>query len=143
MAKNTMMMRTYTELIKIPTFEERFKYLQIHGSVGVDTFGFERYLNQTFYRSREWKDIRRYVILRDNCCDLGDPGREILDRPIVHHMNPIMLQDLKDMTEFVMNPEYLITTSHITHNAIHYGDSDLLMKDPIERRQNDTCPWKH
>lgn len=138
-----MTMRTYTELIKIPTFKERYEYLRLSGVVGSDTFGFDRYINQLFYRSREWKDLRREVILRDDCCDLGDPERPIMGRPIVHHMNPISLKDLNNMTDIVMNPEYLITTSHITHNAIHYGDSDLLMQDPIERRLNDTCPWKH
>ena len=136
------MMRTYTELIKLPTFEERFAYLKIGNGVGVDTFGFERYLNQKFYRSKEWKDIRRYVILRDECCDLGDLDRPILGRPIVHHMNPLSIEDINSLSDLVLNPDYLITTSHITHNAIHYSDEDLLMKNPVERTKNDTCPWK-
>lgn len=136
------MIRTYSELITIPTFQERFEYLKIGGAVGEDTFGFDRWLNQVFYKSKEWLDVRDYIIIRDNGCDLGIPGREIHGRILVHHMNPISLEDIYNRTDFLTNPEYLISTMHITHNAIHYGDEDLLMKDPIVRRPNDTCLWR-
>lgn len=136
------MIRTYSELIRIPTFEDRFRYLQLHGAVGKDTFGFDRYLNQQFYRSKEWRELRRQIILRDNCCDLGDLEHEIFERPIVHHMNPILVKDLSEMTEYVMNPEYLVTTTHRTHNAIHYGDESVLENGFANRSMNDTCPWK-
>lgn len=136
------MIRTYSELITLPTFQERFEYLKIGGAVGEDTFGFDRWLNQVFYKSKEWFDARDYVIIRDNGCDLGISGREIHGRILVHHMNPISLEDIYNRTDFLTNPEYLISTMHITHNAIHYGDEDLLMKDPIVRRPNDTCLWR-
>lgn len=136
------MIRTYTELSKIRTFEERFRYLQLKGTVGMDTFGFDRYFNQLFYRSKEWKDIRNYVIARDEGCDLGVEGYEIYGRVYVHHMNPIKLDDIKDATEFLLDPNYLITTTLRTHNAIHYGDEDLLITAPVERFANDTCPWR-
>lgn len=134
--------RTYSELIKLSTFEERYRYLQLDGKVGEETFGFDRYLNQIFYKSKEWRSVRNHVILRDNGCDLGIEGREIHGRILIHHMNPITKEDILNRTDFLMNPEYLISTIETTHNAIHYGDEDLLMKDPIERRKNDTCPWK-
>lgn len=134
--------KTYSELITIPTFEERFKYLQLNGRVGVDTFGFDRYINQNFYRSREWKRIRDQIILRDNGCDLGLDGYEIYGRIYIHHMNPILVQDIIHQSDFLLNPEYLICTTHTTHNAIHYGDESLLITAPIERKPNDTCPWK-
>ena len=134
--------RTYTDLSAIPDYEARFRYLQLNGRVGSDTFGFDRYLNQRFYRSREWKRIRDFVIARDNGCDLGIPGREIYGKILIHHMNPLIPEDVMNATDFLLNPEYLITTTHNTHNAIHYGDKDLLMLDPVERRPNDTCPWK-
>lgn len=134
--------RTYSELIELPTFEERYRYLQLDGKVGEETFGFDRYLNQMFYKSKEWRSVRNHVILRDNGCDLGIEGREIHGRILIHHMNPITKEDILNRTDFLMNPEYLISTIETTHNAIHYGDEDLLMKDPIERRKNDTCPWK-
>ena len=134
--------KTYSELITIPTFEERFKYLQLNGHVGVDTFGFDRYINQNFYRSREWKRIRDHVILRDNGCDLGLEGYEIYGRIYIHHMNPILVQDIIHQSDFLLNPEYLICTTHTTHNAIHYGDESLLITAQIERKPNDTCPWK-
>lgn len=134
--------KTYSELITIPTFEERFKYLQLNGRVGVDTFGFDRYINQNFYRSREWKRIRDQIILRDNGCDLGLEGYEIYGRIYIHHMNPILVQDIIHQSDFLLNPEYLICTTHTTHNAIHYGDESLLITAPIERKPNDTCPWK-
>ena len=134
--------RTYSELIKLPTFEERYRYLKLDGKVGEETFGFDRYLNQIFYKSKEWRSVRNHVILRDNGCDLGIEGREIHGRILIHHMNPITKEDILNRTDFLMNPEYLISTIDPTHNAIHYGDEDLLMKDPIERHKNDTCPWK-
>lgn len=137
-----MSIRTYSELITIPTFEERFKYLQLKGSVGKDTFGYDRYLNQLFYQTIEWKRLRRDLIIRDCGCDLGVEGYEIHGRIIIHHMNPITKEDLLDRTDYLMNPEYLICTTHSTHNAIHYGDESLLVTAPIIRSKNDTCPWK-
>ena len=138
------MMRSYSELITIPTFEERFEYLKLDGNVGDETFGFDRYLNQRFYRSAEWKRIRDMVIVRDNGCDLGIEDRQLYDRIVIHHMNPITERDLiNNVKEMVMDPEYLICCSKITHNAIHYGDDSLLVKSVItERTPNDTCPWK-
>lgn len=136
-------MRTYTQLIKLPTFEERFEYLKLDGTVGEDTFGFDRYLNQIFYRSPEWKRVRDEVIIRDNGCDLGIPGHEIYGRILIHHMNPIAVKDILDRADILLNPEYLISTVHRTHNAIHYGNINLLPKGPIIRTPNDTCPWKH
>ena len=137
-----MIIKRYSELKRLPNFKERFDYLRLNGVVGQDTFGFDRIFNQMFYRSKEWKRLRDYVIARDNGCDLGIEGYEIHTRPIIHHMNPITLDDIRENTEFLMNPEYLITTIHSTHNAIHYGNEDLLPKDPIVRTRNDTCPWK-
>ena len=137
-----MIIRTYSELIKLPTFEERFQYLKLDGDVGVETFGFDRYLNQAFYSSDEWKSIRNQVIIRDNGCDLGIEGREIYKRIIIHHMNPITKEDLLYRTEYLLNPEYMICTMKNTHDAIHYGDENLLFKDPVERKPNDTCPWR-
>ena len=138
-----MSIRTYSELILLPTFEERFKYLQLNGRVGDDTFGFDRYINQNFYRSSEWKRIRDQVIIRDNGCDLALEGHEIYGRILIHHMNPITVKDVELSTEYLINPEYLISDTHNTHNAIHYGDEKLLMKGPVVRTKNDTCPWKH
>lgn len=137
-----MSIRCYSELITLPTFEERFKYLQLNGQVGKSTFGFDRYINQNFYRSSEWKRVRNEIILRDNGCDLGMEGYEIHGRILIHHMNPITIADIESMSEYLMNPEYLISTVHNTHNAIHYGDENLLIKESIERKPNDTCPWK-
>lgn len=135
--------KTYSELSKLTTFKERFEYLQLNGQVGKDTFGFDRIFNQRFYRSREWRACRDFVIMRDNGCDLGIEGHDIQAcRVIIHHMNPILLSDIENHTDFLLNPEYLITTIHSTHNAIHYGDDSLLMVDPIDRVKNDTCPWK-
>lgn len=139
----TMIIRTYSELITIPTFEERYKYLKIGGKVGEETFGFERYLNQEFYKSYEWQSIRRQVIVRDLGCDLGIKDREIHGKIIVHHMNPITIDDIIEASDFLLNPEYLICTLKSTHDAIHYGDESLLIKAPVERMKNDTCPWKH
>lgn len=145
MTKGTMTMtsiKTYSELITLPTFEERYRYLRLRGSVGEDTFGFDRYLNQKFYRSVEWKRIRDQVIIRDNGCDLGLEDRAIHGKIMIHHMNPITEKDIRYLTEILLNPEYLISVSHNTHNAIHYGDEDLLIKAPIVRTKHDTCPWK-
>ena len=138
-----MSIRTYSELILLPTFEERFKYLQLNGRVGDDTFGFDRYINQNFYRSTEWKRIRDLVIMRDNGCDLALEGYEIYGRILIHHMNPITVKDVELSTEYLMNPEYLICVTNNTHNAIHYGDEKLINKGPVVRTKNDTCPWKH
>lgn len=137
-----MSIRCYSELSKLKTFEERYRYLKLDGTVGEDTFGFDRYLNQVFYRSRRWKDVRNQVIIRDCGCDLGIDGRDIHGRIIIHHMNPIGLKDLEHESENLLNPEYLICVTHNTHNAIHYGDESLLQLDPVERTANDTCPWK-
>lgn len=134
--------RTYSELITLPTFEDRYKYLKLNGSVGEETFGFDRYINQKFYNSQEWKSIRDYIIVRDQGCDLGIEGYEIHGRIYIHHMNPVLLKDVMYRTEYLTNPEYLITTTHSTHNAIHYGDENVLIKTPIERSKNDTCPWR-
>ena len=137
-----MSIRTYSELITLPTFEERFRYLQLEGKVGEDTFGHDRYLNQMFYTSDEWRRIRRDVIVRDNGCDLGIQDREIHGLIIIHHMNPITIEDIINRSEFLLNPEYLISTVKNTHDAIHFSDERILITDPIERRPNDTCPWK-
>lgn len=140
--KTMTICRTYSELIKLKTFEERFEYLSLAGKVGEDTFGFDRYLNQRFYTSEEWKKLRRDIIVRDLGRDLGIPGRE-LDRNIqIHHMNPIVKSDILDQTDFLLNPEFLICTSAVTHKAIHYGDKERLLRDPITRRAFDTCPWR-
>ena len=139
-----MMIRTFNELRSLKTFEERFDYLQLHGKVGLDTFGFDRIFNQMFYRSKEWKRMRDDIIVRDLGRDLGIEGREILyGKIVIHHMNPISIKDIEESTEFLLNPNYLITTTPNTHRAIHYGDKSLLTLDPVERRPNDTCPWKH
>lgn len=139
-----MIIRTYSELITLPTFEQRFEYLRLGGRVGEDTFGFDRYLNQMFYRSDYWRDVRDEVIIRDLGCDLGILEREIPEgvNIIVHHMNPITKDDIVNRTEYLLEPEYLISTIDITHKAIHYGDISLLMSNPIERRKFDTCPWR-
>lgn len=135
--------KTYSELIALNTFEERFKYLKLGGSIGKETFGFDRYINQAFYNSQDWKKVKDFVIIRDNGCDLGMDGYEIHGRIYVHHMNPIFIEDILYKTDYLINPEYLISTTHLTHNAIHYGDETLLIKAPICRSKNDTCPWKH
>ena len=137
-----MTIRTYEELITFPTFEERYRYLRLVGKVGEDTFGYDRWMNQMFYRSAEWKRIRDLVIIRDNGCDLGIEGRDISDKIIIHHMNPISAIDIKHSTENLMDPRYLICTTLNTHNAIHYGTELNLVSDPIERTPFDTCPWK-
>lgn len=137
-----MIIRTYSELITIPTFEERYDYLRLGGKVGEETFGFDRYINQLFYRSKEWKSIRDHVITRDNGCDLGIEGREIYGKILIHHMNPITKDDILQRSEYLLDPEYLITTIKNTHDAIHYGDRSLLITSPVERSRNDTCPWR-
>lgn len=133
---------TYSELVKLRAFEDRFQYLRLDGAVGKETFGFDRYVNQRFYSSREWKSVRDYVITRDSGCDLAVPGHQIYGRVFIHHMNPILIKDIERSAEILLHPEYLISTTHNTHNAIHYGDDDLLPKDPVNRAANDTCPWK-
>ena len=137
-----MNIKCYTELSKLDSFEERYKYLRIKGSVGAETFGFDRYLNQVFYRSQRWKEVRDFVFIRDNGCDLGVDGYEIHGSFIIHHMNPITIKDIELESDFLIDPEYLISTILNTHNAIHYGDDSLLVTAPIERRKNDTCPWR-
>jgi len=134
-------MRTYSELVKLKTFEERFKYLKLDGKVGEDTFGFDRYINQRFYKSREWKDCRDFVIVRDCGRDLGVEGYDIFGRIVIHHINPVLPKDFDD-GQGLIDPEYLICTTHNTHNAIHYGDEGLLVQAPVARSRNDTCPWK-
>lgn len=138
-----MIIRTYSELITLPTFEQRYEYLKLDGKVGLETFGFDRYLNQAFYKSDEWIAVRDFVIVRDMGRDLAMLGHDIHSRIYIHHMNPITADDILRHSDFLLNPEYLITTTHNTHNAIHYGDKSLLVTGPIERKKNDTCPWRH
>lgn len=134
--------RTYSELIRLPTFLERFNYLKLNGRVGEETFGCHRYLNQGFYRSKEWRRIRDFVIVRDNGCDLGVSGYDIFGKILIHHMNPITADDIRNRSDYLLNPEYLICVSHMTHEAITYGDERLLVTEPIERAPNDTSPWR-
>lgn len=141
MTKSTTI-RTYSELITLPTFAERYKYLRLGGQVGKETFGFDRYLNQKLYHSDEWKSVRNDIIIRDNACDLGIWDRELHERIYIHHMNPIAVEDIVNVTDFLLNPEYLICCSHNTHNAIHYGDESLLFTGFVERTKFDTCPWR-
>lgn len=136
------MLRTYSELSRLRTFRERFEYLRLDGIVGVETFGFDRYLNQVFYNSDEWKAVRKTVIIRDNGCDLGMDGYDIHGKIIVHHMNPFSIDDILYRKEELLDPEFLISTVLNTHNAIHYGDESLLPLAPIVRRRNDMCPWR-
>ena len=137
------MIRTYRELSRLETFKERFDYLKLNGKVGEDTFGFDRYLNQQFYRSLEWKSVRDQIIIRDNGCDLGVEGYDIKGQKIyIHHLNPLRSEDIVNRTQYLLNPDFLITTTFQTHNAIHYGNEDLLPFVPPERFANDTCPWK-
>lgn len=135
------MIRTFSELVHIPTFEERFDYLQLRGQVGSSTFGFDRWMNQLFYRSRDWKLVRQHVIARDLGCDLAMEGYEIHDRIYIHHMNPMEADDLVHGNQDVLDPEFLISTTHRTHNAIHYGDRSLLPRKLVERRPGDTALW--
>lgn len=136
-----MRIRTYSELRRLETFEERFEYLVLSGEVGAATFGFDRWINQQFYRSREWHHVRDQVIFRDNACDLGVPGYEIQSQLMVHHMNPITPEDFERGDTDLLNPRYLITTTHRTHNAIHYGDLSQIAKAPVERTPGDTKLW--
>jgi hypothetical protein len=140
-----MKIRRYSELSKLCTFKERFEYLKLSGQVGKETFGFDRVFNQKFYTSNEWRRTRNFIIARDLGCDLGVEGYEIFNEKgiYIHHMNPITLEDIERRTELLLDPEFLITTVHSTHNAIHYGDVSLLTMEPIKRTRNDTCPWRH
>lgn len=137
-------MKTYSELITFPTFEERFEYLKLDGEVGKETFGFDRYLNQKFYRTPEWKRLRNHIIVRDNGCDLGIEDHEIPNgvRIIIHHINPITIDDIKNKADWILDPEYLICTIKQTHDAIHYSDENIITLNPVERKPNDTCPWR-
>ena len=141
MTKKTI--KSYSELMSFPTFEERYEYLRIGSKVGEATFGYDRYLNQILYTSRKWRRFRDEIIIRDNGCDLGCPERELRERVIVHHINPISVEDVINEHPMVFDPENVICVSHNTHEAIHYGNEDLLVKDPIERKPYDTCPWRH
>lgn len=136
------MIKSYDALILLDTIEDRYNYLRIGGGVGYETFGFDRYLNQGFYQSTEWKRVRNEVISRDNGCDLGLEGYEINGRIIIHHMNPIQPGQIKFFDSDILNPDFLISCSHKTHNAIHYGDENLLPRRIVERRPNDTIPWR-
>ena len=136
-------MRSYSQLILLDTFEDRFKYLKLVGHVGEDTFGFDRIFNQDFYRSKEWQRVRDLVIIRDGACDLGLPGHDIRGKIYIHHMNPITLEDIKSASRLILDPEFLITVSFETHNAIHYGNSEYLKRfEEIERKPNDMAPWR-
>lgn len=137
-----MMIKTYSELIAFPTYEERFRYLQLKGAVGKDTFGYDRYLNQILYNSQEWKRFRDKIVIRDNGCDLACEGYDIHGRILVHHINPIRVDDVVNRNPIVFDPENVVCVTHNTHNAIHYGDESLLILAPVERTKNDTCPWK-
>lgn len=138
----TKMVKSYSELIRLPTFEERFEYCALHGKVGISTFGSHRFLNQDFYSRPEWKKVRRKVIIRDCGCDLGIEGREIGDRIYIHHLNPVTMDDLICARPILFDPDNLICVSHNTHEAIHYGDKNLLFTGLTERRPNDTAPWR-
>ena len=148
-----MSIRTYSEMILLPTFEERYAYLRLGGKIGETTFGFDRYLYEQFLKSDEWIELRDHVIIRDNGCDLAIEGRDIYgwrdrlkkktaNRIIIHHMNPITKEDILRRTKYLLDPEYLVCTIKSTHDAIHYGDDSLLIKNPVERTKNDTCPWR-
>ena len=139
----TMNIKTYSELITIPTFEERYNYLKLNGIVGKETFGYDRYLNQLLYRSSDWRSFRDRIIIRDNGCDLACEGFELQSRIIIHHIDPITVEDILNKHPKVFDPENVISTSHNTHLAIHYGDKNLISIAPINRYKNDTCPWKH
>lgn len=139
---NPMKIRNYSELIKLKTFEDRYEYLRLPEKIGSETFGGKRYLNQSFYTSSEWRQIRDSIIVRDNGMDLGMPGYSIFGRIYIHHMNPIVPSDIVNNTEYLVNPEYLICVSYNTHEAIHFGDANLLPQDPVLRKPGDTCLWK-
>lgn len=135
------MIRTYSELISLPTYEQRFNYLKLDGKVGEETFAKDRWLNQKFYHSQEWRSLRNKIIVRDLGCDMALEGFQIYERPLIHHMNPITQDDVLQHSDYLINPEYLITVAYNTHQAIHYGNADLLMESPIERRAGDTKLW--
>ena len=136
------MIRCYNDLIQLKTFEERFYYLKLHGKVGEETFGLDRYINQQLYKSRRWQNLRSQVIIRDDGCDLGIDGRQMDNYIVIHHMNPISMEDIEEERDVVFDPEYLICCSSRTHKAIHFGDEKLLLRDPIVRKPNDTCLWR-
>lgn len=136
------MIRSYSELIRLSSYEDRLAYLKLSGKVGEDTFGFERYLNQRFYTSAEWRRVRNQVIVRDNGMDLGVDGIPIFGKVIIHHMNQLTVEDIENSTDFLLNPEYLICVSNDTHNAIHFGAEPRRDIEPIVRTKNDTCPWR-
>lgn len=142
-----MIIKTYSQLIQLPTFKERFEYLALGARVGEDTFGVERYLNQQFYRSKEWRQARNPIMVRDSLggdypCDLAHPDRPIRGRVIIHHLNPITIEDIETCSRFLLDPEFLVCISEVTHNAVHFGDYNLIPQDYVPRRQNDTCPWR-
>ena len=139
---NTTNIKTYSELIKIPTFIERYLYLKIGGQVGYETFGYDRYLNQILYRSPEWKRFRRDIIIRDNGCDLACDGYEIIGKVLIHHIDPITVRDIELRDQKIFDPENVVSVTLNTHNAIHYGDESILITEPLVRTPNDTCPWK-
>lgn len=139
---NMKSIKTYSELITLPSFIERFRYIKLNGQVGEKTFGFERYLNQTLYRTMEWKHFRREIIIRDMGCDLADGDYEIVGKILVHHINPLTIEDIRTKHPKIFDSENVVCTSLNTHNALHYGDENLLMIDPVVRTQYDTCPWK-
>lgn len=136
-----MMIRSYSELKRLETFKERYKYLALRGVVGDSTFGFDRYINQQFYTSRQWRQLRDFVIVRDNGCDLAFMGHEIHERLVIHHMNPMTVSSIQQGNDEILDPEFLITTTHMTHNAIHYGDENLLPRQFVERKPGDTKLW--
>lgn len=142
MPQRSNIIRTYSELILLPTFKERFEYLKLDGVVGEDTFGYDRYMNQRFYHSQEWQRIRDFVIIRDNGCDLGVDGYYIRGKIFIHHLNPITQLDIMRHSAMALDPEFMVCASAETHNGIHFGDANQLQKDPIIRRPNDTCPWR-
>lgn len=144
MMMNSRIIKTYTELSKIKDFEERYEYLRLGSRVGESTFGFERCINQMFYRSPEWKHIRSEIIRRDNGCDLGIEGRDIFGKIEIHHINPITIEDIEKSSDLLLDPDNLICVSPMTHKAIHFGDKTLLPRNTITvRKPNDTCPWKN
>lgn len=138
-----MSIKSYDELIKLNSFEERFNYLKLDGVVGASTFGYDRYLNQIFYNSQEWKSVRRKVILRDNGCDLAYPDKYIYGKILIHHLNPITKEDIINRSYKLFDMNNLVCISKVTHDAIHYGSNDILISEPIARTRNDTCPWRH
>lgn len=142
MTKTTRTIKTYSEMLSLPTFIERFEYLRIGGQVGDATFGYDRYLNQILYRTPEWKRFRRDIIIRDMGFDLACDDREIVGKILVHHINPLTIDDVSNLDPKIFDPENVVCVSLDTHNAIHYGDESLLMKEPVVRTKNDTCPWK-